>query len=76
MVYCCSVSLCGSRTMSAQLNVVYDYMKRKGKKLILPIKCRMCKVKKPKSEFRGHNHICKKCWNGYVKLSKEDKKKL
>ena len=62
--------------MSAQLEAVYDYIKRKGKKLILHIECKMCKVKKAKSEFRGHNHICKECWNDYVKLSKEDKRKL
>lgn len=62
--------------MNPQLEAVYNYIKRKNKKLILPIECKMCKVKKAKQEFRGNNHICKECWNDYVKLSKEDKKKL
>ena len=62
--------------MNPQLEAVYDYIKRKSKNLILPIKCRMCKIKKAKSEFNCHTHICKKCWNDYVKLSKENKRKL
>lgn len=59
-----------------QLDKVYDYIERNNKKLILPIECKMCKVKKAKQEFRGNNHIRKSCWNYYVKLSKENKRKL
>ena len=62
--------------MNPQLEAVYDYIKRKNKAITLHIECRMCKTKKHKSEFNCHTHICKECWNDYVKLSKEKQKEV
>jgi len=62
--------------MSPQTEAVYDWMIKKGKKLSLPITCRLCKKPKSKSEYNTSTAICKACWNSYVKMTKREKKEL
>ncbi len=60
----------------AQLDAIYSFMKNKNKKLNTFKQCKICKGKKHKEEFNTHTLVCKNCWNYYIKMTKEEKRKL
>ena len=62
--------------MSEQLDMVYDYMIRKGKTLTPQRKCRMCDTEKQNFEFYTRTNVCIECWHDYVKLTKRERKEL
>ena len=61
--------------MSEQLDLVYDWMIMKGKKLTPQKVCRLCR-KSNVDFYKTSTSVCKSCWNDYVKLSKREKKEL
>ena len=61
--------------MSEQLDVVYDWMIKNGKKLNTQKTCKLCK-KSSVDFYKTSTSVCKSCWNDYVKLSKREKKEL
>jgi len=62
--------------MSEQLDIIYDYMIKNGKKLRTKHTCKICKQLLIETEFGSSKSICKECWNTYIKLSKYEKKEI
>lgn len=60
--------------MNSQLEAIYDYMARNGKKLKPKKVCNLCK--QSDVDFSGNNHVCKNCYPKYVKLGKAEKKEI
>lgn len=62
--------------MKSQVEMVYDYMIAKGKKLKNRRECNICFKKEPDITFSSSVNVCSKCWNLYVKMSKQEKKDM
>ena len=60
--------------MNEQVEAIYDYMARNGKTLKPRKVCHL--FKQSDVDFSGHNHVCVGCYPKYVKLSKDEKRKV
>ena len=61
--------------MREQLDVVYDWMIKNGKKLNTQKTCKLCK-KSSVDFYKTNTYVCKLCWSEYVKMTKREKKEL
>ena len=60
--------------MNEQVSIIYDWMAKHGKKLKPKKVCNLCK--KSDVDFSGHNHVCVNCYPKYVKMTKDEKRKV
>ena len=62
--------------MKSQVEMVYDYMIAKSKKLKNRRECNICFRREPDIRFNSSVNVCSECWNLYAKMSKQEKKDM